>query len=131
VITKKCYNINMLTLKYFFLDFFGSLLRWPVWWYSSGLVYVVKQLVLGIQGYAKSLAVGVWIKNLFVPMFGQNDWQSRLISFGMRVFQIIARSIFVMLWSVLMMIVFLIYIILPIFAVTGLIYQIFGLLLGV
>lgn len=119
----------MLTLKYFFIDFFGSLLKWPVWWYSSGLVYVVKQLTLGVKGYSKSLAVGVWIRNLFVPMFGQNDWQSRLISFGMRVFQIIARSFFVALWTILMIAVFLVYIILPIFSVVGLIYQIFGSLL--
>ena len=39
------------------------------------------------------LAIKVWIKNIFVPMFGMHDWQSRIISFFMRVVQIIGRAI--------------------------------------
>ena len=46
-----------------------------------------------IQGYARTLAIRVWIRNIFVPMFGMYDWQSRLISFFMRVVQIIGRTI--------------------------------------
>jgi len=40
-----------------------------------------------------ALGVLLWLKNLFVPMFGQHDWQGRLVSFLIRLVQLIARGI--------------------------------------
>jgi len=40
----------------------------------------------------------VWIKNIFTPMYGQTDWQGKLISFFMRLFQIIFRGIVMTFW---------------------------------
>ena len=39
------------------------------------------------------MGVLLWLKNLFVPMFGQHDWQGRLVSFLIRLVQLIARGI--------------------------------------
>ncbi len=83
----------LLGLRYFFLDLVGGILRWPLWWYTQGLAFMVRWAVGTIKGYSRTLAIRVWIKNIFVPMFGMYDWQSRLISFFMRVVQIIGRSI--------------------------------------
>jgi len=49
------------------------------------------------------LAIGVWTKNIFVPMFGMHDWQSRIISFFMRVVQIIGRSIALFLLTLIIL----------------------------
>lgn len=40
-----------------------------------------------------ALGVLLWLRNLFVPMFGQHDWQGRLVSFLIRLVQLIARGI--------------------------------------
>lgn len=61
--------------------------------------------------FGKSIAVGVWVKNLFVPMFGQRDWQSRIISIFVRLGNIVFRSIALAVWACLMLLLVLFYII--------------------
>ena len=70
-----------------------DILMFPVWWYSQGLILMLRGAKETVIGYAKYFSIDVWMKNLFVPMFGQRDWQSRIISVFMRLFQIIARSL--------------------------------------
>lgn len=71
-------------------------------------------MVDSIVLYARMLNIAVWIKNIFVPMFGQRDWQSRLISIFMRTVQIIGRGIFLLFWTLLMVTLFLLYTVAPI-----------------
>ncbi|MCH8049260.1 hypothetical protein IH979_00940 [Patescibacteria group bacterium] len=115
-----------LVLKYFFIDLIGGIIRWPVWWYTKGLVLVLQWAVNSVQGYARMLAISVWIKNIFVPMFGQRDWQSRLISFFMRVFQIIARGFVLIVWTLIIALLTVLYIALPIVAALMAIYHLTG-----
>lgn len=75
---------------------------------------------------AKVIGLNVWLTNLFRPMFGVRDWQGRIISFFMRLVQIIFRSIATLIWVVIMLAVFIIYLLLPVFIV----YQI-GLVAGI
>lgn len=75
-----------------FRDLALDILLFPVWWYSRGVVRVAAWSRESFFGYARLLAIDVWMKNVFVPMFGQYDWQSRLISIFMRLVQIIGRS---------------------------------------
>ena len=115
-----------MALKYFFIDFATSLVKWPLWWYSSGLVLIGGKLFGSVKSLAKTVALGVWMRNIFTPMFGQNDWQSRIISFFMRIFQIIFKLIKLFFWSILMIGLYILYLVLPIFAVFGLAFQVFG-----
>lgn len=75
------------------LDFVLDILYFPLWWYSSG----AKRTLLGcfhqIQAINQNLAPGLWLRNIFVPMFGQYDWQGRIMSFFMRLVNVIARTI--------------------------------------
>lgn len=64
----------------------------PGWWYTVGLSWLVKRLLVFLKNKSKSLNIGVWIRYLFVPMFGEKDTVSRFISFGVRFFQIIFRT---------------------------------------
>lgn len=41
----------------------------------------------------RAYAFRVWIKNFFVPMYGQHDWTGRIISVFMRFFVLIGRAI--------------------------------------
>ncbi len=102
-----------------------DILFFPVWWYSYGLFYLFLKLKKFLANREKGLSLWVWIKNLFQPMYGQNDWQGAIISFFIRLFQIIFRSIIFIFWFILVVFVFLIWILLPILTVYEIIYQIF------
>jgi hypothetical protein len=67
------------------------------------------------------LGLKIWIKNIFKPMFGQYDIPGKLISFFMRIFQIIVRGLILILWSVLMLTFTCVWICLPIVIILGII----------
>lgn len=91
-----------------------DVLRFPVWWYSQGLVRALNTGREFLVAYANSLAIEVWIKNIFVPMFGRRDWQSRIISVFMRIANIFFRGLALMLLMLLVIIGILLYAALPI-----------------
>ncbi|MCC7522848.1 hypothetical protein IT407_03555 [Candidatus Uhrbacteria bacterium] len=62
----------------------GSLLRFPYWWYTEGLSRMVRVLRDGLVFRYRSYAIGLWAKNILVPMYGQYDITGRLVSFFMR-----------------------------------------------
>lgn len=110
-------------LRYLFIDLLGGVLRWPVWWYTQGVKAVFQWAGRMIRDYARSLAINVWIRNIFVPMYGTRDWQSRIISFFMRVVQIIGRSIALAAWIFGVFVLIVAYIVLPIASILGLLYH--------
>ncbi len=65
---------------------------------------------------SRQLAVGVWVKNLFVPMFGLHDWQSRIISVFMRSLQIAGRSMGMLAWFALVITLAVLYLLAPLVA---------------
>lgn len=120
----------LIGIKFFFLDLASDLIRWPIWWYTRGLVLFSQWMIASVKGYVKQLAIGVWMKNIFVPMFGRRDWQSRLISIFMRTVQIIGRSLFLFVWTMLMTVLFAVYVVAPISAAILFVYQLLALLVS-
>ncbi|KKR07856.1 MAG: hypothetical protein UT32_C0006G0003 [Parcubacteria group bacterium GW2011_GWC2_39_14] len=107
-------NLAYRSIKFIFKDIVFDILSWPVWWYTSGAVNAIKKMGRVISQGNQELSLSVWTKNLFTPMFGQYDWQGRIISFFMRVFQIIFRSIVFVLWILIAFIGFIVWLALPI-----------------
>ena len=118
-----------LTLQYVFVDLFGGLIRWPVWWYTKGLVLTLKWAQVSITRYAGSIGLMVWIKNIFVPMYGLRDWQGRLISFFVRLVQIFFRGLFLCVYTFFLLFAVAVYVTVPILAVIQLFYHAVGPLL--
>lgn len=108
------------------VDVFKFIVRFPLWWYTSGALYTARRLSTSVRNYARSLAIGVWVKNWFTPMFGQYDWQSRLISFIVRSAQIVGRGFVLMIWVGVCVVQLVAYLVLPIVAGIGLVYHLFG-----
>jgi len=113
--------------KAVFGDVVGGVLNAPVFWYGRGAYDAGAYCGRLITRRWHSLGVGVWIKNIFVPMYGQRDITGALISFFMRVVQIIARGIVMILWTILVLILFLAYLALPILVAVELLRQLAGL----
>ncbi len=101
----------------------GMILYFPLWWYSVGFYRFAKRVFLFWKEQAYGLAVLIWIKNIFVPMYGQGDFVGRLISFGVRLVQIIARSIILLLWLILCVVLILFWVILPLLIILATIIQ--------
>jgi|SRR3989338_9977544 len=104
-------------------EIFQDFLYFPLWWYSRGLV----NLLIGVKKFLiykqKYLALLVWIKNIFKPMYAQYDWQGKLISFFMRAAQIIYRSMIMIFWLILSLALIIFWVILPILAIYEIIFQ--------
>lgn len=86
----------------------------PVWWYTKGAFFAARWCFSQLRFGNEVLAPWLWIKNIFVPMFGQYDWQGRIISFVMRLIQVVFRSAFLLVWLVFCIILFLLWILFPI-----------------
>lgn len=83
------------------LDFFSHIFLFPFWWYTRGVAFASSIAFHGIRFGNEQLAPGIWLANLFVPMFGQHDWQGRIMSFFMRLMNIIIRGLCLGFWSVI------------------------------
>jgi len=105
------------------VDLLRDIVYFPVWWYSRGWLRVFIKLKDFIINKEKSLALWVWLKNIYKPMYGQYDWVGILISFLVRIVQIIVRSIFMLGWLVIALALMLVWIILPIFVIYQIVFQ--------
>ena len=122
-------NSIALTLKYVFVDLIGGIIRAPIWWYTGGLKLMLTWAVDSVKSYAQSISLSVWMKNLFVPMYGQYDWQSRIISVFMRFVMIIGRMIALFVWLLVVLVMMLAYLAMPPLAVSQIVFHLFGSLL--
>lgn len=85
----------------------------PLWWYSFGLFRFLNDLRIFLKERWIIVGAGVWLKNIFTPMYGQSDIVSRLISFVIRFIQIIVRFAVFSVFLALAIVAFIIWILLP------------------
>jgi len=111
------------TFSGIFLNILKDIFFFPFWWYSFGLIKIAKGLAVFVANKGKSLGLLVWIKNIFVPMYGQRDWQGKIISFFIRLVQIIFRTIFFAFWLALALILFCLWFLTPIVIVYMIVLQ--------
>jgi hypothetical protein len=119
----KSQNFAVSLLKFSLGNFIRNTIYWPIWWYTKGLALVFNNVLKMILGAFEGLALGVWIANIFKPMYSQYDIASRIISFIMRLIQIIIRSIVMLILSSIFISLFFAYLALPPLTVWMLIYS--------
>lgn len=97
------------------LDFFLHIFYFPIWWYTEGAKYAALYCIRMFR-YANSfMAPLLWLKNIFVPMFGQSDWQGRIVSFFMRLVNVVFRGFGLFVWFLIVLAIFIVWILWPIF----------------
>ncbi len=106
------------------LEIISDVVYFPVWWYTRGLVQTIRSLLSFLSDWLKITGLLIWIKNIFVPMFGQTDWQGRLISFFIRLIQIIARSIVMLVILAIALFLLIFWISFPIIVLLEITYQV-------
>ena len=100
-----------------------DLVFFPFWWYGQGLFLFAKKVLEFLNNQQKSLALFVWIKNIFKPMYGQNDWEGIMISILMRIFQIALRSIAMIFWLLVAVIAMMTWVFIPLIIIYQLYFQ--------
>ena len=107
------------------IELVRDILYFPIWWYSRGLLKIIISMKDFLSDRQKQLALIIWIKNIFRPMYGQYDWQGMIISFFIRLFQIIVRGVLMLFLFIGAVVVVLTWLILPIFTIYEIIFQLF------
>lgn len=115
-----------LVFQRIFFEAIFDVLYFPVWWYTGGAKHALIWCYGALMSGNASLAPGLWLKNIFVPMFGQYDIQGRIISFFMRLFQVIGRGIALIFWLAVCVVLFAAWLVLPLAVVYGMITSLTG-----
>ncbi len=105
------------------VELFGGFAGLPVWWYGRGLSMMSAWLRRSVREASELFALGVWMRNLFVPMYGETEWSGRLISFLIRSVMVVARGSAVAVWSAVAVAGFAAYLVVPPAAVLGILYH--------
>lgn len=118
------FKSNFLTLSLQVVTrFFAGIIFFPFWWYSRGFINFIKRVFNFLKEEQKILGFSVWLNNIFVPMYGQQDFTGRVISFFMRLFQVIVRGIVLIFWTLLSLALILMWLALPFLLLIAIIYQ--------
>ena len=112
-------------LKATIVDLILDLLYFPVWWYTKGFIKISLYCLNNIQKRQESLSFFIWLKNIFVPMYGQSDFEGRLISFFVRLAQVFFRLIGLLFWLIVDLMIFLLYLLLPLIMAYQIYFQVF------
>ncbi len=107
------------------IQIIGKIVFFPLWWYTVGFSRTVKNLFHFWSQQEKSLGFSIWLKNIFVPMYGQNDSAGRLISFIVRLIQILVRGLALLFWLFVVLALILIWLFLPVLLFLAIAFQIF------
>lgn len=108
-----------LVLKSAVLSNIREMLYLPLWWYTTGLRETIGKLLRSVKGSVRYFGVNVWSKNLFVPMYGDESVTGRAISFLVRLAVLVFRSLGVVAWTVLAVVLALVYLVVLPVALVG------------
>lgn len=91
-------NLFTKSMKFLVLDLVGDVVKFPVWWYTIGLRQRWLSFKETLKQGAETTGLKIWLKNLFKPMYGQQDLQGKIISFFLRFFVLIGKFIIFLFW---------------------------------
>lgn len=110
-------NFLLDILKLIFVDIIWKMIYFPIWWYSKGFLNLLISLTDKAKRQSHALGIFIGFKFLFRPMYAQNDFSGRIISFFMRLIVLIFKVLIFILFLVLLFFGAVIYLALPIFVV--------------
>jgi len=104
-----------------------ELINFIKWWYGAGLLAMFAYLGREIKEGERKIGFVAWFKALGVPMYGQWDWQGRIISFFFRLILLVWKAVYELGWLIIHLLIVLIYILLPISSLAFIFYHLINL----
>ncbi|MFW0837864.1 MAG: hypothetical protein ACKKL5_02580 [Candidatus Komeilibacteria bacterium] len=89
--------------RYLLWDFVRDIIYFPIWWYSAGLILAGRWFSRGLRAGTQRLALVILFRYWFKPMYGQTDWQGKIISFFMRTVTLLWKFFLWMIWLAIML----------------------------
>lgn len=111
------------SVKFILKNVILSILYFPLWWYSEGAFKILKKISTETTNFAHNLNLGILFKYLFKPMYGLTDVWSRIISFMVRIVHFCVLGSLALIWILILVIFFLLWLILPVFIVYNILFQ--------
>lgn len=111
------------TIRFIIVDFVISIIYFPLWWYTEGLLKVVRMIVREIRGLAKTFNLKILFQFILKPMFGQYDIWGRIISFGVRIVHFTFLTMYTLVYSILLSFVLILWIVLPFFILFNILFH--------
>lgn len=112
-----------LAARYFFGDLVGGIVLFPIWWYTRGVMVAGKGALGAFASADRNLGFSVWLKNLFVPMYGETELSGRIVSFGVRLGVLLFRGIGVLAWGIAGILMLFVHLVALPVAVIGILYH--------
>lgn len=97
--------------KNLIFDPISTLLYFPFWWYSKGLIRFLSFLKKTIEEIACPFVLKILVQNLIKPMYSDYSREGRIISFFMRIIHLSWRLFKVAFVSLISLIALIIYLI--------------------
>lgn len=119
-------NLFLNSLKFITKDIIGDILYFPLWWYSVGLIKVAKNFINQLISLINGFSLPILFRSLLKPMYGDYSKSGRIISFFMRIIHLTVLSLGVLVWSLVLLVLLLAWLIIPVLIVYNIIIQIFG-----
>lgn len=114
-------------VKYIAVEIIWDIIYFPIWWYTKGLARVARWCVTSASVHInRRLAIGVWLRSMFKPMYGDYTKEGRIISFFMRIVVLIYKLILLVLWLAALFVSFVLWLVLPLAVIWYILYQVFG-----
>ncbi len=104
----------LIALQRIIIDVVLHILWFPLWWVTGNVWLTLRWLSDMIRTGNDQLAPGLWLANLFVPMFGQTDWQGRIMSVAMRFVNVIVRAVLLVIWVIVSIAMSLFWLLIPV-----------------
>ncbi|MEI6511439.1 MAG: hypothetical protein WCO25_05380 [Candidatus Uhrbacteria bacterium] len=117
-----------MVLRLVLTELFDGIVSLPAWWYTRGLAIMTAWFQKFVRDASERFSLGVWVRNLFVPMYGDTEWSGRAISFGVRFAMIFVRGGAVAVWSSAAFVGLAVYVLALPMAILGLLYHAVGLI---
>ena len=118
------YNSFFLYAPKIIFDLCFDVLYFLPWWYSRGLIRVLRKSGRFLRAKEEELAILIWLKNIHRPLYEHYGWQGMVKSVIMRIGQLVLRSVILAFWAGVTLVKVAAYIILPVLVVWEIIYQI-------
>jgi hypothetical protein len=101
------------------VDIIWEIVYFPIWWYSQGLSTVFNFLVRQSKQDWRNKGLSIGFKFLFKPMYSQNDFVGRAISFFVRLFVLIFKIIVFLVFFIIYLALLILWILLPYIVLRG------------
>ena len=95
------------SFKFVAIDIVGDFAYFPIWWYTVGLINRAKSFMLEVKNTWRALALGLWLKAMFMPMYDDRSILGRGISLVMRIIILIWKLAWFILWAAIVFVFFL------------------------